>query len=867
MLGGVNYFTYDGGLQDLLNEAERLNDSHMNTTVNRQSMRSLLRMDILSTITSTLTVSHQIIKELQCIAAADALQDKDAIVQISSNNKFIGVASFVNNQITGEYSFIIKVKHNGSFMYQSVSNDSPTIEPLCYPLLFPCGELGFDPYNKRIRLQQYVCCRLLMPELQLGFYQNGSLRFPFNRFTLMARLMQYWLCETVCRAINFKLEYIRKNQDTLFGVQYDNDDNEDDLENSDDDDDDELHDRHHLSSKNKTFLADSFTGSPRHLKKLSMNALTIVSELGPPDAFITITFNPLWPEVIQALASNQTIFDRPDLQARIFHARLEAFIINLRNGKYYVNSQGHNIKLKYLLRVIEYQNRGLPHCHVVIKLNDDHDPIRFMNRYCRSTISDLNDSDAYQQQVKVLIQQHMIHRCSAYCLNNGHCRKGFGINKVIESSQVDHKGFPIHKRLTQDDFNVVPTHDKMIIDWNGHINHEPAAQSFTVLYLFKYLFKGNQKMEIEINDDDHTDEIRNFQRGKMLCASDAAWRMFGFQNYPKSTPSTVLIKVKTPLQMDRLLDNKQICDLMVYFSRLRATNEIQAQLRDELLNMKYAEFFQHWIYKTTLPRNNIQQNYEISVPFNNTNKTLFIVRRKNNGNDVVVRMGTLYVTMGEPWYLRLLLLRKATTSFKQLLTVNDMQFARFQDAAVKEGYVNDHTAAKICFNEMRNLKTPNELRVLFVTMTIAGYPTLLLIEDRECVRAMMADILHDNDHNWDLSYRQLQLNLQQRFKAANVSMKDFGIPEPQKRISETEYMKLRYDVQRQKQIYEQCIMTNPFTDEMQVCYQFYIVGQKYNEYVCSTFSIQLHKQSIMAALNSMYFKVRVVLENQPLSKP
>lgn len=819
----MNYFTYDGGLQDLLQEAERQNQLR---SENRTSLQSLLRLDILSTMHDTLSTSHQMITELQNIAAADAEQNKEAIVNISASNKFIGVAAFVNNSIAGDYSFRIKVKNNGAFEYHGIKNTDPKIEPLCYPLLFPCGELGFNPLKKNMRLPQYVAFRLLRPEPQLGSYNNESrIDFPLNRFIIMGRLMQYWLCETVCRAINFKLQYLQKNQDTLFGIHYDSDDNGSDGDNTDDDDEDGDKERQHFSSKNKSFLADSFTGSPRHLKKLSMNALTIVSEYGPPDAFITLTFNPMWKEVKQGLLPGQSIYDRPDLQARIFHARLEAFIFNLRFGKYYTDDMGNPIKLKYILRVIEYQNRGLPHCHIVIKLDDDHDPIRFMNRYCRATVSDLDESDDMQRKLKSLIQQHMLHKCSGHCLSNGICSRGYGKNKIVEHNQVDSKGFPIHRRLAEADFNIVPTHDKMILDWDGHINHEPAAQSFTVMYLFKYLFKGNKTQSVEIDGDYDQDEIKTFQRGKMLCASDAAWRMFGFQNYPKSTPSTVLIKIKTPMQIKELEDNKKVCDLLVYFSRLQIiSSNLSAELRAELENSTYTAFFQKWIYKLSAPRkSSAQYCYEISIPFHTTNKRVFVVRRKQNGENIVVRMATVYITAGEPWYLRLLLLRKPASSFQDLLTVNGVAFTRFQDAAVKEGYVYDHTAAKICFDEMRHLKAPYELRVQFVTMTIAGYPTLLILDDQDCIKSMMADFLDENQHNWGLSYRLLLLDINRRFKAANVSMDDFGLPVPEDRISEIEYARLKYDVECQKNLYEACIQTSPFTTEMMV-YMYDIIS-------------------------------------------
>ena len=115
----------------------------------------------------------------------------------------------------------------------------------------------------------------------------------------------------------------------------------------------------------KTFLAGSFNGSPRHLKGLAHDALTIVTEYGNPDVIITGTTNPLWPEIQERLFAGQTAFDRPDIVVEVFHGRLEAFMHNLRSGKYFGNK-----RCVYDIRVIEYQHRGLPHFHLVCKLKD-----------------------------------------------------------------------------------------------------------------------------------------------------------------------------------------------------------------------------------------------------------------------------------------------------------------------------------------------------------------------------------------------------------------------------------------------------------------------------------------------------------------
>jgi hypothetical protein len=99
-----------------------------------------------------------------------------------------------------------------------------------------------------------------------------------------------------------------------------------------------------------------------HLSGLAHNALTIVTELGSPDLFITATTNPLWPEIQDRLFPGQSAFDRPDIVAEVFH---EALVHNLSNGKYFGARNA-----AYDLRVIEYQHRGLPHIHLVCKLSD-----------------------------------------------------------------------------------------------------------------------------------------------------------------------------------------------------------------------------------------------------------------------------------------------------------------------------------------------------------------------------------------------------------------------------------------------------------------------------------------------------------------
>ena len=217
-----------------------------------------------------------------------------------------------------------------------------------------------------------------------------------NRFQLCHRLSQYYAVEGLSRSIDFKIKWQKNNKQFIFGKQaqypeieeeqtegvvadevcqepeeteatYDGDDHngqaeEEQLQSSSNDNGG----RSGATKKaNATYLSPTFHGSPRHLNDLAKNALTIVEELGSPDFFITGTTNPLWPEIQDRLFAGQSAFDRPDIVVEVFHARVEALIHNIRHGKYFGGRE-----TRYDLRVIEYQHRGLPHFHMVVKMKD-----------------------------------------------------------------------------------------------------------------------------------------------------------------------------------------------------------------------------------------------------------------------------------------------------------------------------------------------------------------------------------------------------------------------------------------------------------------------------------------------------------------
>jgi hypothetical protein len=100
----------------------------------------------------------------------------------------------------------------------------------------------------------------------------------------------------------------------------------DDDEDEDDDEGPLDEEREVLDETCKTFLAESFTGGPRHLKKLAKNSILICSELNTPTLFITVTCNAKDPAITSRLLPGQTAYDRPEIVTMV---RLEMCFLML----------------------------------------------------------------------------------------------------------------------------------------------------------------------------------------------------------------------------------------------------------------------------------------------------------------------------------------------------------------------------------------------------------------------------------------------------------------------------------------------------------------------------------------------------------
>jgi len=262
----------------------------------------------------------------------------------------------------------------------------------------------------------------------------------------------------------------------------------------------------------------------------------------------------------------------------------------------------------------------------------------------------------------------------------------------------------------------------------------------------------------DVNDKD---EITLYLRGRYLCSMDAMWRTLGkcnlsiinyynttvnvmylgYQTYPSPCPSVRIIKIKTENEINKIIQDGHVCDLLIYFHRPSI-----------LHNLTYPAFFQIYIYNLKLPsqyRNNDVNNSEshyftIYMPHMFKN---FYIYTRNQIKKNITRLEMVPLTVGEKWYLRLILYSQPVLSYKDARTVEGTTFQTYQEAALARKLVEDENEATTAFQWATLHSSPPELRTLFVIMTSQGFPTVKIYNDPELRIKLMEDYLLDFNDN------------------------------------------------------------------------------------------------------------------------
>ena len=482
-------------------------------------------------------------------------------------------------------------------------------------------------------------------------------------------------------------------------------------------------------------LPKTYKGSPRHMQQQYQNSLALVRAFhSKPDLFITVTANPEWPEITEAINKypNQRNINRDDIIARVFQIKLQ----ELLNDILQKHVLGVVVAHTY---VVEFQKRGLPHAHILLILHPDSKLDRDPQLYDKIISAQIPNPETHPR-LHELVAKHMIHGpCKFYksCLKNGSCIKHFP--KDFQPKTVNNKdGFAVYKRLAPKDGGftckckwrgsefvvhngyVVPYNAALLLKYNCHINVEYCATIASIKYLYKYIYKGSDKtfISIEERQTNIIKECDDFIEFRYFGAAEACWRIFEFK-LNKIYPTVQALPVHLPQkQMITFNENKnqdvedyEPTELTEYFANNKKEQE------NNLTVEQLGEF-----QDGTVRPHGFQLLYHEYPQFYRWKKKQWFRRTPNRYRlkPKISRMHYVNFAETERYFLRVLLLKQTgKTSFDDLKTVNKDEgpCKTFKETCMKLGYLEDDSEFYACLKEAcEHIASGYSLRKLFATI-------------------------------------------------------------------------------------------------------------------------------------------------------
>ena len=375
----------------------------------------------------------------------------------------------------------------------------------------------------------------------------------------------------------------------------------------------------------RIILPSSFTGGPRQMHKLYQDGMAIVRVFGKPDLFITITCNPNWPEIKNALLSGQIAQDRPELISRVFNMKLKAIFNDILKENIFG-------KVLAYLYTIEFQKRGLPHAHVLLILAQPYKPktVADYDAIISAEIPDKNrDPNTYNTVTRSMIHGPCgILNLNASCMKDGKCSKRYPRN-FQENTIENEDGYPIYKRrnnnqtievngIQLDNHWVVPYNPYLTTKYNCHINVEICSSITAIKYLFKYVYKGHDRATVEVKSND---EISLYLDACYISVSEASWRIFHYRLHNEK-PDIIQLCVHLPGQHKILFQDDEQLESIIERSAIEKStltawfhaNTIYPDAR----NSTYADFPIRWVY------NNKTKNWKLRQRGDSIDRMYFV---------------------------------------------------------------------------------------------------------------------------------------------------------------------------------------------------------------------------------------------------
>ncbi len=676
---------------------------------------------ILEAIVPEIKQFNPFARDFKLIKDLPAERFAEGKVVISAKHRPRGTHEGVYNEFanTSEISVLTdgNSNHNDIVIHQtgivqSIPERHRAAMPLRFTLLFPRGTYGWEERcgsfgdGRRIQIspREFYNFHMMIRE---GRFQNFIQR--------TGRLFQEWVCMAWIQAENNSLNYIRKHQTEMRCDQYDS------VRNA-------VNNQNQERIGRPVILTSSFSGSPRWYQAKFQNGIAICREYRKPDFFITMTCNPNWEEIKSNLLPNQTAQDRPDLTSRIFQLKKQQMVDDFVKGGIF----GRVVALMY---TIEFQKRGLPHCHLLIILAQD-DRIQTPDEVDKLVVAELppdpNDptisalQKVNRQKLQDLVSRQMIHGpCGPQCLKDGKCSKGFPKQFQRETTINSETNYALYRRrkptnggrsLTLrrgsqeyeiDNSWIVPYNPYLLLKYDCHINVECCTSTKVAKYLYKYVTKGNSRAMVSATINGN-DEIENYIDMRVVGSCEAAWRLMEFP-LQYQYPAVIVLRVHLEDQQQLVFEEGTEIENLETFkeTELTAFFRLNAELKADNAGLdrmpRYVDMPKQYVYHSKNKR--------------------WDIRKQNS--DTIGRVHSVGPATGDLYYMRMLLHHnhcRGKTSFTDLKTINGELCETYQSVCERLGLLEGDGEYVNALEEASHTKMSPQIRRLFVMILVFCNP-------------------------------------------------------------------------------------------------------------------------------------------------
>ncbi|XP_023734499.3 uncharacterized protein LOC111882374 [Lactuca sativa] len=446
----------------------------------------------------------------------------------------------------------------------------------------------------------------------------------------------------------------------------------------------------------RVFLPATFVGGPRYMYKHYQDALAICKVHGKPQYFITFTCNVKWPEYRRYMDAigQRDIQNRPDIIAHIFRIKVRAFINFLKEDKTFGDVSAY-------LYTIEFQKRGLPHCHTLLWVPS---PFR---------IQEGADIDKYiTVELPDPTLEPALYRTVTTCMLHGPCGSlNIGAPCMVDDkpfnplTTFDENGYVHYKRrvgsyhvlqsgvITDNGF-VVSYNKRLCSRFDAHINVEYYGWNMMIKYLFKYISKGVDRVRFTLQTSEENitassstipvivNEIKSFLDGRYICPHEAAWRILNFPIHERDPHVQVLAVHLEGMQPTIFKENSQLGSL-IDTPNYGVTTLIE------------------WLHNNQRDVQGIDLTYnDYPSKYSWENKDKRWVHRTTTTNTTIGRLAYVHPTAGELFYLRILLFhQKGCKSFYDIRIFRENTYSNFCDACEALGLTGNDKEWLTAFEE------------------------------------------------------------------------------------------------------------------------------------------------------------------------